>query len=71
MCLTSAVFGTLSQKTSIFMSPWDVCSVTDMLMVADCRLRGAGMRGQNCFGGWLNLKETNEVVGKAACAKLP
>ena len=28
---TSAVLGTLSQKTSIFMSPWEVCSVTDMM----------------------------------------
>jgi hypothetical protein len=28
---TSAVLGTLSQKTSIFISPSDVCSVTDML----------------------------------------
>ena len=28
---TSAVLGTLSQKTSIFMSPWVVCSVTDMM----------------------------------------
>lgn len=29
--LTSAVFGTLSQNTSILMSPWDVWRVTDML----------------------------------------
>lgn len=28
---TSAVLGTLSQKTSILMSPWVVCSVTDMV----------------------------------------
>lgn len=28
---TSAVLGTLSQKTSIFISPMLVCSVTDMM----------------------------------------
>lgn len=30
--VTSAVFGTLSQKTSILMLPAVVCSVTDILM---------------------------------------
>lgn len=43
--LTSAVLGTLSQKTSILMSPRVVCSVTDMVEDADacqhrCRERG-------------------------------
>lgn len=33
--LTSAVLGTLSQKTSILRSPRLVCSVTDMLVIAD------------------------------------
>ena len=39
---TSAVLGTLSQKTSILMSPREVCKVTDMTVVG-----GRGTR-------WLN-----------------
>jgi hypothetical protein len=38
--LTSAVFGTLSQNTSILMSPSVVCSVTDMV--------GRAMARQHC-----------------------
>lgn len=39
MWRTSAVLGTLSQKTSILRSPWVVCSVTDMVAVVAVRLR--------------------------------
>lgn len=31
--LTSAVFGTLSQNTSIFRSPWVVCRVMDIVLI--------------------------------------
>lgn len=44
---TSAVLGTLSQYISTFMSPCDVCSVTDIVVVFN---DGFGDKGNAIFG---------------------
>lgn len=53
LALTSAVLGTLSQKTSIFMSPRFVCSVTDIVAVVVCVVvLGCLSSLVFVFGGW-------------------